>query len=1384
MVEDGAVLITKFDDIPRSATRRSAEHGNESRSLSAWSDLGAFVLLAEPGGGKSRAFAFEARASGGVCVKARTFANVGPPGEWSGETLFIDGLDEMRADTAARAGPLDAVIQRLNELGCPRFRLSCREADWLAAVDHEALREVAPGKELDVLHLDPLNDVEVTELLRRRSDRVPDPERFRQQAKTRGLDEMLRSPLLLELLVDAVGDDWPRGRADVYRLACDRMATEHNEIIRVARVVAAPTVEQTLEDAGLLCAVLLLAGLDALVDGIVADASTDASIYTLPSALGLTDARATLSSKLFIVEGQRRFPRHRSVAEYLAAGAIGHRVTHGGLPITRVLALMSSFDGGVVEPLRGLNAWLAVHCSQYRTILIDRDPLACVLYGDVHTFGSEDKRRVLDGLRREAERFVWFRKGNWVAHPFGALGTADMTSEFAVLLSSPDRDPVHQSLLDCALDAIRYGETMPRLLPLLESVIRDATYQDDLRTAALDAWLEHVGPTKAHARVWLDEIRDGNLCDPSDQLCGRLLDALYPEVVTPAEVMRYFHIAKAENFVGNYRLFWSTYMLDRTVESARPLLADALASQGITGDVLHDRYDFPRILSRVISVALEALGSEVEITRVAKWLSVGIDENGFCALNGDEADGIRDWLEQNPSVQKGLIAHRYALPAPGQQSARSYFWSCEEILYRARRPRDWYRWLLTHATQIESEPLVEHCVTSAAHAVLRQLEDFDITIDDVAVWLQVNSDRWPQAVRWIEEAWSLPIDHWLGREHRRGRDSAIELSAMRERRMADYAWHLVGIESGTAVPHAMANVALAYRGSFTDVRGDTPQERVRELLVCDENGAKRAIAGLEATLRRTDLPSVEEIFEADFDQRPHYIRPACLLAAELVQARSANAVLEWDDDLVKKLVAFHLTDGSGNGADWYGVLAQYRHHVVAEVLGAYAQRCLMQRPEQSITGLWSLAREETQAELARIVTGPLLRSFPIRARPAQLRRLSTELLPAAMRHLQEDELKGIVRDRLSEENLDSGQRMAWLVAGMRFAAHQRSRCLVKLVSKSRVRSMRLGAILNMHADGAIHLPRLPSAALSRLIQLLAPHASPEYPVGAGWIGPRDYLRDTVRGLIQQIGALDDEQVPQEIQRMRELPALAAWKTALDASLFDHVRAMRSARFSHASSDAIAQALSGQAPANVLDLAALAMQHLQVLQDRLRGDETNSLRQFWRDPDSNGWRPRTENECRDLLLDKLRDRLDRQCVSIHKEAAHANDTRADLRVEAIAMGQRRVVPIEIKKENHPHVWTAWRSQLEQRYMTDPAAEGVGIYLVLWFGSQPRADETGVVPASAQEFAERLTLLVPRADRVRLQICVLDLSMATFVRRANVRRPLGRAAKHATKTIAKS
>ena len=115
--------------VPRTCIPISEEsgpvHGLEraSISLDQLRDIYAYVLLGDPGAGKSKAFETEAAALGVRVQKARDFLTLElDPADWKEKTIFIDGLDETRASGSDGRTILDAIRAKLDKLGRPRFR--------------------------------------------------------------------------------------------------------------------------------------------------------------------------------------------------------------------------------------------------------------------------------------------------------------------------------------------------------------------------------------------------------------------------------------------------------------------------------------------------------------------------------------------------------------------------------------------------------------------------------------------------------------------------------------------------------------------------------------------------------------------------------------------------------------------------------------------------------------------------------------------------------------------------------------------------------------------------------------------------------------------------------------------------------------------------------------------------------------------------------------------------------------------------------------------------------------------------------------------------------------------------------------------------------------
>ena len=1339
--------------VPRRAVELSADTRGAPQPLSAWRGTGAYVLLGEPGAGKTKAFEVEARETEGEYTSARDFITLRSRKFKADAPIFIDGLDEIRAGSVSHRVPLDDIRRRLDELGRPAFRLSCREADWRSAVDRESLKAMTPKGELAELHLQELDDADILAVLR--SLFVKQPEEFLKESERQGVRLLLGNPLLLHLIVKAVesrGNRWPDSRSAIYQMACEQLAIEYNEEHRAEHRLTRPSSDRMLEDAGLMSALCLLTGIPGFSNKADPDQDISLLIDTLPDALGIEDRRAALTSKIFVTDGDRRVPLHRTIAEFLAAGAIAARIKNG-LPVERVLALMSGADGGIVDPLRGLHAWLATRCGQERTALIDRDPLGVVLYGDLKLFSTEEKKQVLHALHREAQRFAWFRKGHWEAHPFGALGTPDMAATFHDLLTLPDRSLAHQSLLDCILDAIEHGDPLPNLAPDLRAIILDPTFGAAIRLAALDAWMVQLAPDLAVARAMLDDIETGMVSDPDDQLAGRLLDKLYPEIVTPKEIARYFRAPKAESFLGLYQNFWHRHLVARTPREGLRDLMDAWTNSPKHFDGVRFRFIQNRMVGALLAAALEAHGEVVPIETLYRWFGIGVDKNGISRLTADDVGGARNWLSARPSKLKALVAYGWT-QARADGAGRSRFWESEERTLRAARPADWYEWLLDQAAATDDEILAGYCFSDAAYVALNPRPEFTLSMEAVEEWVRTNRDKWPKANEWLENAWSVPLDHWEGEEKKRRAKYEAEREVLRRERRRNIVPHLASIQAGSAPAELMHQIALAYDSRYTDIHGETPAERVQDFLGGSIEEAKSAISGLEATLARKDLPDVDDILKTDLAGRSHFIRPACLLGASLAFERNPNAILTWPDSLVRRLAAFWLTKGVGDQPEWFSVAAVTRPAVVAPVLGKYAVQTIRRRPETGVTGLWPLAREDRYADLARLVVPALLRAFPIRANEKQLRILNAELLPAAVRYLASKELAALLAKRTTLKSLDVAQRIAYLVAGLAMDGEGCSRRLLKLVGASESRAAHLGRALDWQGERTKNAVPLPVQATGRLVELIAPHAPPERPTGFHMVGDAEHRRDWASHLVNQLASATSAEAAGEIARLMGSRKLARWKLTLQSAAFDQSRAMRDATFRQASVENVANVLANKAPANPRDLAALILDHLRNVEAHLHGDDTNGLLLFRRDDRRT---PKTENECRDILLYRMRDRLLDLGVSLEKEGQAAHDSRADLRAVSLQEGRQLAVPIEIKKEDHRELWTAWRTQL-RTYTLDPASDGVGIYLVLWFGLKAKATPGGERPSTPQQLLALLSAMVPEEDRFRVHVAVLDLSIA--------------------------
>lgn len=1325
-----------------------------SRSLTDYRERAAYVLLGDPGAGKTNSFVQEVNESGGEYIKARDFALFENNPQNQGKILFIDGLDEMRTGGDSRT-PLDQIRKHLVQLGKPRFRLSCREADWLGDSDREALMNISPDQKVVALHLDPLTDEKISEILQHKEGIGADE--FVRQANHHGLGDLLRNPQTLNLLVEAVGSNaWPQSRKEVYEMACRQLVREPNQEHRLAKRNQLISDDTLLDTAGYLCAIQLLSGSAgfALDDSAISEQHIDLTSLANPGNLPLTEA---LKTKLFQGDDDnRRVPIHRSVAENLGARYIAKLIENHSLPIGRVIALVTGDDGGIVTDLRGLSAWLSVHCITGRTRLIESDPLGVVLYGDVKHFPPEDKKHILNNMHSEAMRYTWFRSDDWSSFPLGALGTMDMEQTFREILDASSRDDADQALMDCVLDAMLYGERMPTLVGALNVIARDASYWSELRVNALRALIHITSNDYSYALSILEDVRTGVIEDREDELLGILLSKLYPAIISVDKILNYLHPRKARNLLAGYFMFWTHELPAATPTAGLPTLLDQLVLNRETLEPLLREQQLNGMVGELLVHGLEAHGDVVTDERLYAWLGVGLDKYAHSHLELADAKNIAQWFEDHPDRYKAIF-NRGAMLCTDDESIRNYMYECSARLYNAAPPSDIVFWYLSRAVEEQRNGLAQYYFVEAVYQLRQQDGHQYLTsqsLEFLESWLEVH----PNFRQSLERFIVCPLNEWQQENAISDRERKIKQKKKKSAWIHYFREHLSVIRSGSAPSKTLHDLALAYKGLLYEAHGNTPQERMADFLDGDEALIAAAHEGFRQTLYREDLPTVDEIIDLELKGQMHFIRWPCLVGIEVSYRSDPFGALRIDDAILSRLLAFRLTDNTGTDPAWFVALLQERPALVADVVLAYAQSMLRAKKEHVGT-LHALAYDETYVEVARIVLPRLLDGFPLRTGKNQLLNVLDPLMKGALRYLDPNILTQMIARKLALTSVDAAQRVYWLACGLLIAPEIYESKLMQYLGKNQVRRNYLSTFFHAHERRIPKFANLPETTLALLIELFAPDCSPERPLGTHSVSPAMETAELVRSMIYTLSSSTSELAKQKMECLLTLPTLSLWHSRLQSALHSQRIARRKASFNRGGSAEVSRTLANLQPASPADLAALIFEHLCDIAKNIRDGNTNDYRQYWSLDASNKILsiPKPENDCRDALLSDLKVRLGTSKIEAVKEGYYAEDKRADIRVSFGGLSGFNV-PIEIKKDNHANLWTAIHKQLIVQYVRDPGTGGNAIYLVFWFGGKGMPlPPNGKKPRSAKELEDQLRSILTPEEKHCIKICVIDCSL---------------------------
>ncbi len=1266
----------------------------------------------------------------------------------TGRPLLIDGLDEAIARDEKDA--VDRVLAQLEDAGCPRFVLSCRSREWQSR-SLRSLREIY-GAEPLVVSIEEFTREEARAFWLSRgftSTVGPVLDRLDEQ----GLSDLYLNPLTLGLLgrVADSGKPLPATRAELFEHVCELIWREENEA-RQNTHLAQINQEQALSSAGACMAAMIFGGVDAIrLGGIAERQEGEVWIGDLEKLPGGADARAVVASKLFKSVGVgRAAPIHRVIAEFLGARWLAGQATTS-LSRRRLLA---QFHGGGAVPssLRGLHAWLAFHSPHLSARVVAADPFGLLRYGETALLDAAQAAALLDALERLARADPYFRAQDWDARSAKGLAQTSLAPRIDAILADAGSNFHLRTLL---LEAIKATPLALSLSAILEKLVFDHARAYGEREEALGAVFAHRSRP-----FWQNAVQTlvDQASEDSARLARRLIDMLGYDV--PDDLLASTMLAEIGLQVSQFpraserrpirpRRF-ETLVSELTPSRSKTLLRIISSRVPLRAIEDHDsRRDLSKILALLLLRALR--GGAIELRDAASawgWLGQ-INERSSAdketlELIHDAFDGRDElrrriqqygmWtvLKSKTLWQADHRMHMRAIGLAGNAEDVAYF--LREVAAkrsRSRRARSYWRDLVSLGVR-SGKPNRE--VLAAARAF-------------PAFGLKERA-----AIRRITHP-SKPI--WKIRQE-------AEDAARRERDEADHQQAIAHFT--TIIPKIRAgeldgtlHAAKFYLGVQTSARRQEkmpPEERLAA--VYNEQLTQEFAIGFEATLHRSDLPTMQQIADSHAQGKIWHL--AYPMVAGLLQRhrRGQGFVGVAHDTLKKALLVCAQQRGLSRDEEDNAHLRAALEQAAAPQL-ADKRALLRSWIEPFLKGRLSPHRElgviehmrlwnDAMASLARewLLGYP---DMPVEAEMA--------LVDALARAGDSAAIVEVAKARDASIYRDDDHALAWLAidVGYRFdevrpnlagvgAADPRFLWLLR----DRLQTKRRGPVMNAGLEVF--------AWIASEFRGAFPHSTMSGSSG----GDRNAF-DATDFLVSLASAIAGSTSDQAAQLMAKLVAMPS-DTYSD--VFGHLAAEQAQKRAEESFAPVPPAelsaiLTSGAPSNIDDLRSVVGEELAEAQKVLLGDDLDQVRDFWTDQNI----PRDENRCRDRLAALIQGALfDSYGVSRMTEADMPQSKRADL---AFARGAMQL-PMEVKGQWHPEVWDAANSQLASQYLIDWRSEGRGIYCVLWFGDVPsstgrrlKPPPAGVAsPLSPEEMGKAIIALIPEARRPFIDVFVLDLS----------------------------
>jgi hypothetical protein len=644
------------------------QHVNpHAKSIEQLCELSCFVLLGEPGIGKSTilAKAFEdskikygkpgvyfhfldLKDFGSDTLLIENGFHAPPIEQWrkhdSALHLFIDSLDIARLSIGRAIAIITRELKTL-DMSRVNLRIGCRTAVW-PKVFEDALAlmyEASSNGGRSIFEVLPLRRIDVS--IAALSKEI-DPAAFVDEVERAGATPFAIKPITLDSLLRryARGGCLPNSKTEIYEDGCLALCEENNEWWRESKLSGKLSANARLSIARRLAAITIFCDRVSYYTGAhkayVLDAETRLSHVC--GGIENSDAKSipatepnveeVLGTGLFSSRGNECLGwSHQSYAEFLA----GQYIAQSEMTIEQLKQLLfssSPFPRRLFPQLHETAAWIASSRVEIFEEILTCEP-EILLNSDVPKGNAEYSKRLVDSLlalldtenARDSD-FDWKRGSNALRHP-------NLSSQLAPYIASRRHNVFVRR---AAIDIVQACQVTDSYPLILECAL-DITDEYSIRVHS--AWaIVHCDDASLKSRLL--PLATGTVGeDPDDELRGWGLHAVWPMYIDANTLFRSISRPQRTNLIGAYYIFLGE-TLPNSLSSAH--LVPALRwVQGLTNDDWKSR-QLDKLAQRILNIACREvlpgdLASELAktILRISDSYWHPTEENDLPSLQHD-----------------------------------------------------------------------------------------------------------------------------------------------------------------------------------------------------------------------------------------------------------------------------------------------------------------------------------------------------------------------------------------------------------------------------------------------------------------------------------------------------------------------------------------------------------------------------------------------------------------------------------------------------------------------------------------------------------------------------------------------------------------------------